>query len=82
MNEAQKRAIKIALNFTRDRISVPSRGAIDYADVIKQIEALPDIEHIRELVKWTLAYERHDQDTTLPPMKPKDYEQWRIDSNQ
>lgn len=60
MNDAQKRAIKAALPFCRDRINVPAKGSMDYEDVAQQISALPDATAIKSAVAWVLDYERAD----------------------
>ena len=61
MNEQQKRSIRIALNFCRDRIEIPSRGQIDYADISKQIAQLSDAQRIRDCVKFVIDYEDYKE---------------------
>lgn len=67
MNDAQKRSIQLALNFCRDRVTLPKKGSFDYDDVAKQIAALPDAAQIKSSVSWLLDYEKHDSDYLAPP---------------
>lgn len=73
MPEADKKNIRIALTYCRDRIEIPSRGAIDYHDVARQIAALPDAENLRYMVAWVIGYESHDPDIMTRPMSAEDY---------
>lgn len=57
MNQQQKRALQIALNFCRDRIQVNPKGSLDYEAIAPQIAALPDVKEIRSRVAWVMDYE-------------------------
>ena len=73
MLEADKKNIRIALTYCRDRIEIPARGAIDYHDVARQIAALPDAEDLSYMVAWVIGYESHDPDIMTRPMSAEDY---------
>lgn len=57
MTEQQKKALRAALPFCRDRIAIPKKGNVDYEDIARQIAALPDADRIRELTAWVLEYD-------------------------
>lgn len=69
MTDAQKRSVKLALAFCRDRIQIPAKGAFDYADIARQIAALPDATAIKSSVAWVLDYERADSASSEPNPK-------------
>lgn len=68
MTPQQQRKIQIALGFCRDRLNLPKKGALDYAEAARQIAALPDVATIRELVAWVVEYEQAE--APPPQMKP------------